>query len=369
MTGRWSPKILLLALIIAALGAGPVLAAEISAIQYVSEVYTETGNYAIAEVSQPPDYVSAAKTVGGIDISTTPTLHFERYALVSKPGAGIDLSFILTSPGVPFTSDLNDVMVTINGVPVASDTLVADKGLVRVKGNVPFGASMDQSVKIIHLEGLTDAENNKFVVAVTTDERAAARNAIYLLNEKVTRGAGDLQQNLQNAADSYKKGELIQAKIYADTGLQKSSIQTEESRQGIVQAVLAAIIFLLIGIGIGYLYGRKAANKPDLLKVEDLVLKYYGMRSENPLSTVMIPKECEAAFLRAFDFNAKRASLLKKQSDQPGTRVDPDSLTSPDLRPSLFQALYEKTRYGRCNAFDAGISYLIRCMKENQQKR
>lgn len=369
MTSRWHTRFLVLALIIAALIAGPVLAAEISDIQYVSEVYTETGNYAIAKVSQPPEYVSAAKTAGGIGINTVPTLRFERYALVSKPGAGIDMSFILTSPGVSFTSDLDDVKVTINGVPIPSDTLVADKGLVRVKGNVPFGASMDQPVKLIHLAGQSDVENNKFLISVTTDERAAARNAIYLLNEKVTRGARDLQQDLQNAADSYKNGELIQAKIYADTGLQKSSIQAEGSTQGIVQAVLAAIVFLLIGIGIGYLFGRKAANKPDLLKVEDVVLKYYGMRSENPLSTVMIPKECEAAFLRAFDFNAKRADLLKKQLDNPVSRVDPDSLTSPDLRPSLFQALYEKTRYGRCNAFDAGISYLTKCMNDARQKR
>ncbi|MEI6456824.1 MAG: hypothetical protein WCO93_11100 [bacterium] len=360
----------LLLIILAAILAVPVYAAEVSKTQYASEVYTENADYKISEIFKAPDILPPPGPIDGITIQTNPPVYFQRYALVSKPGSGIDISFVLTSPGVQYKSDLDGLKVSVNTVPVTTDTLTADKGVVRIQGIVPYAATPDQAVRIIELSGMSATDNNQFLVYVTTNEMAAAKNAIYLLNEKITKGGADsLKPVLQEAVDNYKKGNFILAKTFAEKGSQQGSSQTEGFNDGLLRGLIIAVILLVVGSVAGFLYGRKIANKPDLLKIEQVVLKYYGTRSENPFSPVKISRECDAVLERAFDFNAKRAELLKKQKDQPGGSVDPNRLTSPELRPSLFQALYEKTKFGKCQAFDAGIVYLNKKLSEKESKR
>ncbi len=147
-----------------------------------------------------------------------------------------------------------------------------------------------------------------------------------------------------------------------------SEVNTENGNYVLLPAIILALILAVCGFYLGMRYGKKIANKPDLLKIEQVILKYYGMRSEKPLSPVKISKECEAIFERAFDFNANRAEMLNSQKDQYGVSVDPNRINSPTLRPYLFQALYEKTQYGQCIAFDAGIDYLNKCLNEKRSK-
>ena len=362
----------ILLMILAAFLAVPVHAADISAIHYESGVETETIAYEPVKVTEPPAYVTGAKTVGGTDIldQTVPPLHFERYALVSRPGAGIDISFVLTSPGIQFQSDLDELRIKIDNTPVTGNTLSADGGVVRVKGNFPYTSLQDQAVRIIELAGMSPADNNKFLVYTTTGDRAAAKNAIYLLNDKISKGGTEsLKPDLQKAIDDYKNGKFTQATVIAEAALQKETIRSEGLATGLLPGIIAAIALLIIGLFAGNWYGRKNANKPDLLKIEQVILKYYGMRGEKPFSPVKISKECEIVLDRAFSFNEKRAEQLRAQKAEQGRAVDPDRLTTPDLRPSLFQALHEKATYGKSHAFDAGIVYITNCLNENQSKR
>lgn len=147
-----------------------------------------------------------------------------------------------------------------------------------------------------------------------------------------------------------------------------SEVNMETGNSALLPAIIVALVLAVCGFYLGMWYGKKIANKPDLLKIEQVILKYYGMRSEKPLSPVKISKECEAIFERAFEFNANRAEMLKSQKDQNGGSIDPNRINSPNLRPYLFQALYEKTQYGQCIAFDAGIDYLNKCLSENRSK-
>lgn len=401
----------LLLIILTAILVVPVHAAEVSNIKYASEVYTETDNYVLDKVQEPPGYVTSANTVGGTDIldQTVPPLHLERFAVLSKPGSGIDISFVLTSPGVKYQSDLQGLKVSVNTVPVTTDTITADKQVVRVQGNVPYDAVPNQAVRIIELSGMSAADNNKFLVHVTSDEMAAAKNAIYLLNEKITKGRADsLKPDLQTAVDNYKKGNFVLAKTFAEKGAQQGSSQTEGFNDGLKLGLIFAVISLVVGSIIGFWYAKKSANIPDLLKIEQVVVKYYGTRSENPFGPAKISKECEGILEKAFGFNAQRAEMLnpkiqksqkdqysgsvdpdhldrpkvrpsmfrklhekilKPQKDQRGGSVDPDSITISEHPPSLFQALYEKTQYGRCTAFDEGIVFLNKCLRENESKR
>lgn len=352
--------------------AAPVYAEDAGSIQYSAGVYTVTSNYTLTKVDQPPAYVSAAKTVDGINIldQTVPPLHFDRFGLVSKPGSGIDASFVLTSPGVKYESDLEGARVTVNNVPVMDGTIIANKGLVRVQGNIPYNAVPDQDFKIIRIADLSPNENAKFLVYTTTDEIAAAKNAIYLLNEKVVKnGAESFKPDLQAAVDNYKNGKFTQATIIAEAALQKDTIRGEGISTALLPALILALALAALGFYLGMVYGKKKANKPDLLKIEQVVLKYYGTRSEKPFSPVKLSRECEVVLERAFDFNANRAELLRKQKDLAGSGVDPDRISGPGMRPSLFQALYEKTIYGKCQAFDAGIVYLNKNLGEKEPKR
>ncbi|MDD1702865.1 MAG: hypothetical protein LUQ31_07815 [Methanoregula sp.] len=361
------------ALLVLVLMIGPAAATQVDTIVYQNGVYTQNENFSTTEIHSVTEIVG--NTVGESGSMQLPAadgqmLQINRYALVSYPGQSIAVSFTLTTPQTVYSTGLQNPVVTIESRPVTGNTLVANGNTIHVQGFIPDNATSGQEIAIIRLSDVSDKTNSEFLLHITTPEKNALQTTLYDLNQKLASGGSDsLTDSLQKALDKYNSGNYEQGTVLGTSALEESKTRSEGFTSGMEIGAVIAVILAAIGLLAGYFIGKWKATRPDLLKIETIVRDYYKARSENPFGQVKIPADCKSALEHAFDFNASRAEILKKQREQPGSPVTPDTVAGESLKPSLFQALYEKVTYGRCPAFDDGIAYLTKNINGEQQKK
>lgn len=356
-------------LIVLILLTGTVAATQVENIVYQNGVYTQNENFSTIEIHSVSGIVGNTEGESGsmqLPIVDGKNLQINRYALVSYPGESVTASFTLTTPQTFYSTDLQNPVVTIEAKPVTGNTLVANGNTIHVQGYIPDNLTSGQGIAIIRFSDVSDKTNSEFLLHITTPEKNALQTTLYDLNQKMASGGSDsLKESLQKALDNYNSGTYEQGTVLGTSALEESKIRSEGFTSGIGIGVVIAVILAVIGLLAGYFIGKWKATRPDLLKIESVVRDYYRVRSENPFGQVKIPSDCKSALEHAFDFNAGRAEALKKQ----GGQVTPETVAGETLKPSLFQALYEKTTYGRCPAFDEGIAYLAKNINGEKQKK
>lgn len=361
--------IILLALMIFACISMPVSAADtkVDNVNYKSNIYQETEEYVLVDVPQPLDIdtISPDGYLSPSKIANKDNQILPRYVLVVKSGEDVTLIFSIATDGTKFTTDLINPRITLNNIPVTSNTIDGN-GDVKIIGTVPWN-DPGTAVKLIELENLPADMKNKinrqFVVYTTTNDVMKAKNELYLLNKKYSEDSPQaIKDSLQKAWDSYHDGNYDLAFQAAKGGVDVSTSTEETTIAASWNTIVAIVVCLFIGGLIGVIFDRFWFRK-DLTNLERLVLKYYRMRSEKPYAPAPISGECTKALERAFDFNAGRADLLTKLASEKGIHhVNPDSLTATNLKPSLLQALYEKKTYRRSAALDGGMKHLHACL-------
>lgn len=350
-------------LVIAAISITPVSAVTIGSVDYTYGVYTEGEDFSLIPAVEPK---SAVDTLGTYQIQSdgAQILTLNRRPLVGYPGTSviIEISGLFVSAEQVVTTDLKNLKIILNGQEIDGLTLpVTGRANLRISGDIPYESDMDVAIRIIQIPGADRDTNAKFILYTTNAERSYARESLYTLNEQVARGEmGVSGADLQKAVDEYVSGRFAVSAAQSQITLEKWDIRQDGMIVGLIIGGVIALILCILGFFVGQKIGVKRAERPDLYTLEKIILGFYDIQNEAMHGETGLTKECGGYLQKAFEFNSKRAEAIVSMGDN----FDFSTInTRGDLKPSLFQAYYEKVRYGDGTKFDRGIKRIGECLK------
>jgi len=338
----------------------PCTAFKAGDIAYTVGVYSEQDNYTLQNAGTPPaslDWISGSDTIAEEDTSVV----LVRHPLVVYPGTSVEvaLSDFITDVPVQYETDLEYPQIFLNNQPVSGDTIMGS-GAVTIKGNVPSSAELDEEVRILYFPGSNPAMNSRFLAATTSHEQAMAKAKLFAASEKQHTGIfGISKEDFRIAITEFSAGNFIDSAIRSQIAMEKADIRMEGILLGGLIGALAAGIAFVAGWFFGKRKGRDIERRPDLLKIEAVILQYFDLKVQQKKE---IPKKCRGMIEKAFVINTARTELLATLAKTSEATYPVHPLLA-HLPPSLFQAFYEKSQFGKSQEFDEGVAELMRCLQ------
>ncbi|MBP7700359.1 MAG: hypothetical protein KA091_02360 [Methanoregulaceae archaeon] len=338
----------------------PCTAFKVGDIAYPLGIYSEQDNYTLQNAGTPPDsldWISGSDTIAEEETSVV----LVRHPLVVFPGTSVEMVLydFITDVPVQYETDLQYPQIFLNNQPVSGTTIMGS-GTIMVKGIVPSSAGLDEEVRILSFPESNTAMNSRFLAATTSHEQAMAKANLFAASEQQGTGLfGISKDNFREAISEFSAGNYLDSAIRAQIAMEKGDIKREGVLLGGLIMAVAAVIALVAGWYLGKRKGREIERRPDLLKMESVILQYFDLKIQQKRE---IPKKCRGMIEKAFVVNTARTELLAALA-RPGETISSLQPRLKHLPPSLFQAFYEKSRFGKSQEFDDGVEELLRCLQ------
>lgn len=325
-------------------------------IQYNRGIHSEGTDLSLINAIIPSD-TSETNGFEQIKGDNGEVLNLQRRYLVGKITEPVDVSAsYITSTPQQFESDLVNFHIYLNEKEVTSDT-IDGAGTMRIIGTVPSEIGLDTPFAIIRFPGLSDEINTKFIAYTTTEQRAEAKNKLYTLN-KAEKATEDLTKSL----NFFKEGRFQEASIQSKSALQQDDSKQEGLILGILIGAIAAVILFFLGRFLGLKRGREQATRKDLLKLEQIIHRYFQIKIEKPEGVQKLSSTCENFFHRSFEYNLQRVEQMNHSMEKYGDRYA-EPLKEKHLKPTFFQAFYESSQYGHNDNFIKALDRLSECLQ------
>lgn len=330
----------------------------ISNIQYNRGIFSEGDDLSLIPVPQDIS-IGISDVNSGVDIkeSNGEVTYLERRYLVGKINDPVDVSAsFITSTPQKFESDLVNFHLYLNEKEISGDTLEG-AGVIRITGDVPSDIGYDSPFSIIRFPGIPNKENKKFTAYTTSDQMAQAKNNLYLLKDNNV-----LKDDLRDTLTAYKEGHFNVAAIQSESALQKGDVNLEGLTLGLLIGIIIAIVLAALGYFYGLKKGIQKSTRTDLLKLEEIIVKYFQIKIENPKNSQKISESCDLFFQRAFTVNRQRVEQIKLL-EAGHNSIYADFLKEKHLKPTFFQAFYESKKYGNQDLFTKALNQLSKCLQ------
>ncbi|MDD3091900.1 MAG: hypothetical protein PHG80_09740 [Methanoregulaceae archaeon] len=337
----------------------PATAFNVEDIKYNLGIYNEQSDYTLQTadtVPDTPDWISGSDTI----TQDAGSVVLVRHPLVAYPGTSVEIELLdfITDVPVSYESDLDYPQVFLNNQLVEGNAIMGS-GTIRVKGIIPTSAGLNEKVRVIHFPDADDAMNARFLVTTTTPEQAMAKESLFAASQRKDTGIfGISKTDIGEAIEEFNAGNFADSTIRSQIAMEKADIRMDGIILGLLIGAVAALVTLAAGWYLGKQKGREIERRPDLLNIEAVILRYFDLKVQQKKE---IPKWCGGMIEKAFEINTRRAESLAAMT-KPGETINPEHPDLAHLHPSLFQAFYEKSRFGRCRAFDEAIDKLFECL-------